>query len=236
MAWNIFLSALESPKSANVASVLNPVPLKFRDLVYGDNVGGVFIYIVDGFGNLDARSGSGNYTLKTSIGLAGQSPISQSSAWTLALTATGAGWQGSIETDQAGFTSLFSSTGMNPLELVFEVKIYNPQNQATTLAQIPISLFNAEVSGTTPNPDVLVNAIRGTFNLVQGADSGTVSGLALVSSPTAVLLHPIRKPANGLNIFASPVNGSLTQDGFLFTLDGQPDSGGYWLDYVITFN
>lgn len=230
MAWNIYLSAAESPKSANVISQLNPVPIKFRDLVYGDNLQ-AFIYWVDGLGNFDSRSGSSTYTLKTSIGLPGQTPIWLNATWTLIAN----GWQGAIQTDAAGFAAQFLATGMNPINLVLEVKAFNLQGAPTALAQIAIKLYNDQIAGT-PNPDVLVNAQRGSFQLTQGQDTYTITGLGLTSAPVAVLLHPIRKPANGLNIFATPVNGTLTTDGFTFTLDGQPDGPGYWLDYVITFS
>ena len=228
---NLYLSAAESPRSALVASQLNPVPIKLRDLFYGDNVS-ANIYIADGLGGFDARSGDPNYSISAAIGTPGSVPIWLDSTWTQIAN----GWSGAIQTDAAGFGTQFSLTGMNPIELILEVKIKNIQGAISTLAQIPALIYNDEIGGSTPNPDVLVNAVRGSFNLVQGADSGTITGLGLVTAPVQVLLHPIRKPVGGLNLYATPVNGTLTQDGFSFTLTGQPDGTGYWLDYVICFS
>jgi hypothetical protein len=230
VALNLYLSTAESPRNANVVSQLNPVPIKMRDLVYQDNLP-VNIYVADGSGNYDDRSGNAAYTIETSIGIPGTTPIWLSQNWTLITN----GWFGSIQTTAAAFLTQFVATGMNPINLVLEVKLINAQGAATTIAQLPVNVYNDQFA-ITPNPDVLVNAIRGSYNLISGADSGTVTGLGLVTTPVQVLFHPIRKPANGLNIFPTPVNGTLTTDGFSFSLDGIPDSNGYWLDYIITFS
>lgn len=230
MPVNLYLSALESPRNALVSSALNPIPVKLRDLINKDNLA-VFLYIVDGFGNYDSRSGSTSYTISASIGLPGQAPIWLRNTWTPITN----GWSGNLQTDAAGFDSLFATTGMNPIVPTLEIKAFNLQGVPSTLLQMPVNIYNDQIGGTSPTPDVLVNAIRGSYNLTSGADSGTVTGLALSSTPVSVLLHPIRKPAGGFNLFATPISGTLTTDGFQFTLSGAPDLSTYWLDYVITF-
>lgn len=230
MPVNLYVSAAESPRNALVSSALNPIPIKLRDLINKDTLP-VYLFIVDGFGNYDPRSGSTDCTIAASIGLPGQAPIWLRTAWTPITN----GWSGNLQTDAAGFDSLFTATGMNPIVPTLEIKAFNLQGVPSTLLQMPVNIYNDQIGGTSPTPDVLVNAIRGSFNLTSGADSGTVTGLALSSTPVSVLLHPIRKPAGGFNLFAAPVSGTLTTDGFQFTLSAAPDLSTYWLDYVITF-
>jgi hypothetical protein len=221
---------LESPRNACVSSQLNPVPIKFRDLAYQDNFA-VNLYVVDGFGNFDPRSGDPNTTVKVALGLPGQTPIWLNTTWTPIAN----GWQGAIQTTNTAFGALFTSTGMNPIQVTLEVKLTNLQGAVSTVGQFTVNIFNDQIAGT-PNPDVLMNSILGSFQLSQGVDTYTITGLGLVTAPLNLLLHPIRKPSSGLNIVAVPINGTLTQDGFSFTLSGQPDSNNYWLDYVITFS
>ena len=76
--------------------------------------------------------------------------------------------------------------------------------------------------------------IAGTFSIGNLADSGTVTGLNLASSVIPRRIFPkVRKPAGGLNMFANIVDGTMTQDGFDFTLSGETDSADYKLDYLI---
>lgn len=71
-----------------------------------------------------------------------------------------------------------------------------------------------------------------THTLVQGADTGTVTGWGLTYDPVGVMLT-VSKPAGGHNIFATFVAGSLSRDGFSYTLSGLPDSGSYVLNYLL---
>lgn len=229
MPLNIYLSSAESPKGANVISQLNPVSISFKDLIYGDTLPSQ-IFLVDGNGNYDPRSGS-SLSVSTLIGTPGQTPIWQNNSW----SAITNGWSGNIITTAPAFLALFLSTGMNPLTSTLEVKLTDTIGTVATIAQLKIKIYNDQTF-TPITTDVLMTAIRGSYNLIQGADSGTVTGLGLSSLPTQVLPFPIRKPSGGINIFPNIVNGSLTTDGFSFTLDAAPDSALYWLDYLITFS
>lgn len=77
----------------------------------------------------------------------------------------------------------------------------------------------------------------GTYALQSGVESGTVSGLNIDSEDSHVKLRRVfprvRKPAGGLNLFASIVTGTVTNNGFQFDLSGQTDSANYKLDYLI---
>lgn len=78
---------------------------------------------------------------------------------------------------------------------------------------------------------------HGTYALQSGIESGTVSGLNIDSEDVHVKVRRIfprvRKPAGGLNLFASIVTGTLNGNGFQFDLSGQTDSADYKLDYLI---
>ena len=74
--------------------------------------------------------------------------------------------------------------------------------------------------------------INGVVDLALNVASGTVAGLNLPITPSTVILT-VAKPADGLNIFAVLVEGSLTADGFAFELSAMTDSLGYKLNYTI---
>lgn len=73
---------------------------------------------------------------------------------------------------------------------------------------------------------------RGTQAIASGADAVTVTGLALAAVPFQVLVS-IRKPAGGLNLFATVRDGSITTDGFTVDLSGATDAATYKLDYLL---
>ncbi len=77
-----------------------------------------------------------------------------------------------------------------------------------------------------------VQKFRGTQAIASSADSVTVSGLALASAPGQVLVT-VRKPAGGLNLFATVRDGSITAGGFTADLSGATDAGTYKLDYLV---
>lgn len=72
----------------------------------------------------------------------------------------------------------------------------------------------------------------GTVSLASGVFEGSVSGLALDEAPSRVIVT-VRRPANGLAIFACVDDGTLTVDGFTFQLSGITDSANYKLDYIL---
>ena len=72
----------------------------------------------------------------------------------------------------------------------------------------------------------------GTVQLGDAAESGAATGCGLAFTPSTVLVN-VRKPANGLNLFASVVTGTITTDGFSFTLSAATDAAsGYSLDWL----
>jgi hypothetical protein len=76
-----------------------------------------------------------------------------------------------------------------------------------------------------------VQKFRGTQAIASGADSITVSGLALVSAPGQVLVT-VRKVTGGLNLFATVRDDSITTDGFTADLSAATDAATYKLDYL----
>jgi hypothetical protein len=77
-----------------------------------------------------------------------------------------------------------------------------------------------------------VQKLRGTQAITAGADSVTVSGLALASAPAQVLVT-VRKATGGLNLFATVRGDSLTTAGFTADLSAATDAGTYALDYLV---
>ena len=72
----------------------------------------------------------------------------------------------------------------------------------------------------------------GTRNISNGADIGAITLLGMSSTPRRAFAW-VRKPVGGLDIWANIVDGTLSYDGFQFTLSGQTDSASYLLDYMI---
>lgn len=76
-----------------------------------------------------------------------------------------------------------------------------------------------------------VQKIRGTLAIASGADSVTVSGLGLASTPGQVLVT-VRKLTGGLNLFATVRSDSITTGGFTADLSAATDAATYQLDYL----
>ncbi len=74
--------------------------------------------------------------------------------------------------------------------------------------------------------------VSGSLALGNGVDSGSISGLMLSFTPSRVLLS-VSRPMGGLNIEASVVSGSISNNGFQFELSGLTDSTSYVLNYVL---
>ncbi len=77
-----------------------------------------------------------------------------------------------------------------------------------------------------------VQKLRGTQAIASGADSVSVTGLALVSAPAQVLVT-VRKLTGGLNLFATVRSDSITTDGFTADLSGLTDAATYQLDWLV---
>jgi hypothetical protein len=76
-----------------------------------------------------------------------------------------------------------------------------------------------------------VQKIRGTQAIASAADTVTVTGLGLASTPSQVLVT-VRKVTGGANLFATVRSDSITANGFTADLSGVTDSATYQLDYL----
>lgn len=74
---------------------------------------------------------------------------------------------------------------------------------------------------------------NGQCAIGDASDSGSVT-LGLSATPRRVFPF-VQKPAGGLNLFASIVDGTLSATGFTFNLSGLTDSANYKLDYILIF-
>lgn len=73
----------------------------------------------------------------------------------------------------------------------------------------------------------------GQYNIPNGVDHGSVTGLVIPFVPTAVACLTVSRPSGSLMIFACPNEGSLTGTGFDFELSGITDSTNYVLNFII---
>lgn len=73
----------------------------------------------------------------------------------------------------------------------------------------------------------------GTVELSIGAEGGTVTGLGLQFTPR-IVKFTFAAPVNGLQMTVNEVAGTLTKDGFTFTLGGIIDTDGYIVTYEIS--
>ena len=106
---------------------------------------------------------------------------------------------------------------------------------ATYIGKSPMVVYTfraPRVTGTEYDPPADDDMRSGTFDITNGAEGGTVTGLVLPAIPVRILVS-VRKPTDGLNLFAAIVDGSESTDGFEFTLNGAADSANYKLDYLL---
>jgi len=77
-----------------------------------------------------------------------------------------------------------------------------------------------------------VQKFRGTQPIASGVDTVTVIGLGLASAPGQVLVT-VRKLTDGLNLFATVRDDSITAGGFTVDLSAVTDGATYKLDYLV---
>lgn len=83
------------------------------------------------------------------------------------------------------------------------------------------------------SPPALSTMTFGSVAIGNGTDSVEVTGLALTSVPSYVLLT-VRKPSAGdYNFTAVVLHDTVTTDGFTAELPGSTDKAGYKLDYML---
>lgn len=95
--------------------------------------------------------------------------------------------------------------------------------------------WDADAAASVGTPPVAVavgQIVSGTVTLLSGVDGGTVTGLALTTTPSRVFLS-VRSTAAGVVLSAYLVDGTLSADGFTFVLSGLTEEAGYKLDYLI---
>ncbi len=77
-----------------------------------------------------------------------------------------------------------------------------------------------------------VQKFAGTQAIAAGADSVTVTGLALAAAPGQVLVT-VRKATGGANLFASVRGDTITSNGFTADLSAAADAATYALDWLV---
>lgn len=87
---------------------------------------------------------------------------------------------------------------------------------------------------TPAGPSGTSGITRGSVAVANGATSAAVSGLALGSTITGVVVS-VRQPSGGMMIFACVDDSTLTSDGFTVNLSAATPTAGYSVDYVAFF-
>lgn len=221
MANKIYLSSKASnPRGAVVISETNPTPSRLRDLSLLD-ARATNLYIVDGEGDFDAISGDEDASVVVAIGEEGEDPLWTNTLW----TPISDGWSGKIEAS-AAIADLFDGT--NPLALEISFTVTSEAGDPLVYANPLINIWNRYIHpfGNYRDNEWPVPAF---------ADTGSVTGLGLPMVPRRVMVSPLRRPAGGLVIIPTVVDGSISADGFDFELSGQTDSADYLLDYVLIY-
>lgn len=231
MALNLYLSSKASPRGSFVISQTNPTAQAMRDLVLGDVIA-ANLFIVDGAGGFDAISGAAGSSVIAAIGTPGFDPVWVNSTWT-AISSPYLGWSGQIAANTDALAALYVGK-QNPLELEFAIRVKDISGNPIVFANPIIKIWNRLIDDDLVSTNPFNNSGDGAFAIPNGVDVGVVSGLGLSLIPRRVLVS-IRKPAGGLAISASVVDGTITTDGFIFNLSGQTDSGLYRLDYILLF-
>lgn len=228
MSLNLYFSSKANPRGASVISQINPTPQSVRDMTLGD-VRAVNLYVVDGEGDYDDVSGAAGASVMVALGEVGETALWANTNWTRITD----GWSGQIAVPSADFSSLFDG-GSNPVQIEMAIRIENASGEPVVMAAPLVKLWKSAIDDDSQEGNPFENSGDGEYAIPNGADIGSVTGLALGIVPRRVFVA-VRKPAGGLNLSASVVAGSITTGGFNFTLSGQVDSGNYKLDYVLLY-
>ncbi len=227
MPLSIYISSLNGPRGSIVVSKENPVSQAFRDLVLGD-VHAANIYLVDGVGGYDARSGQAGSSVRVALGIPGTAPVWINTNWQIISN----GWAGQIAANTQSLVALF--TDSDPIDVTLEIQITDAAGNSIAFANPKIHIWRRliDINSLVTNP--FMNAVKGEYAIPALVDTGVVSGLALALLPTGIIVQ-VQKPVGGFNLFPTLVSGSITLDGFSFDLSGQTDSANYKLDYTLLY-
>lgn len=155
------------------------------------------------------------------------------SSWTR-VAGSPAYWNGLLSTSGIKLYQLFA--GKSKLQsATLEIRVTDAAGYPRSYASLPITLLQTILpTGDMENTPIDETTLDGAFAIPNGTDQVTVTGLALTQVPRRIFPFII-KPAGGLNIFASLVDGSEGLDGFIADLSGMTDSSNYKLGYVFIF-
>lgn len=188
----------------------------------------------------DAMSGDATRTLKVGLGFPGQTDLVEQDIWTILQDSSfrNIGWTGSLALITNALASAFlTSTGSLPyLDVNLEMLTQDASNPPKAVIHWSpgIRIYNSVIDPANLNQNYNMSGISGVFNIDNGTDHGTLTGLALGASPRLVQLT-VTQPVGGLLLAANLVKDTLTTDGFTFYLSGVTDSANYKLNYTILF-
>lgn len=142
-----------------------------------------------------------------------------------------AGWSGTISPNGLKVFQMFN--GKSLITPTLEIRVTDAAGNPRSYASLPFKLLQTLIptGALSTTPEVSQD---GVFAIPNGTDVVNVTGLALSLVPRRVYPFVI-KPAGGLNIFASLVDGSVDTDGFDVDLSGMTDNANYKLGYILLY-
>lgn len=153
-----------------------------------------------------------------------------SSSWTR-FAGPPAGWTGLLSPNGLKVFQLFN--GKSSISPTLEIRVTDASGNPRSYASIPFKLLQTLIP-TTSLSTTLETSVDGVFAIPNGVDQVTIEDLGLTLVPRRIALVMI-KPAGGLNIFPSLVDGSESTDGFTVDLSGMTDNSNYKLGYILLF-
>lgn len=132
----------QSPQSSLIVGREDRRPENPRDFVVGDLLS-LTIYLVDGSGNFDARSGAAGNTLRVAIGVTAN-VVAYQNSWTPIAN----GWAGVLNLNTAEARAMLGAADKVPC--LFEIELTESVGSVTTLVQSPAYLLNEMLPENSP--------------------------------------------------------------------------------------
>jgi len=159
--------------------------------------------------------------------------------WTLA---TGARQLSTGATYYVATSGMLSTSGTQPVGIAISPITLSVNIQSQAAASTSGSSTSASVTAQLTSLQSQINILStkvpkiysGTTSIANASNSGTITGLGITAFMPTRAIPVVRAPVGGLSIFASVVDGTVTQDGFSYILSSLTDSANYKLDFTMT--
>lgn len=147
----------QSPGASIVADITESAPSFAPVFVFGDKLS-IDLYLVDGTGHYDSRSGNGANTIKAGLGPIGGTLIAYQPTWSTIAN----GFRGELNLATNEAEALLGSA--STVNTWFEIEITEPSTLRQTLVQTLVEL-RRDVIPNTPNAPVPISSYTDTVTL-----------------------------------------------------------------------